>query len=370
MKLRVLLAFFKKELGQTLRDPRMRTLLFLAPLIQLSLFGLALKNEVRNIRLAVYAAPSDSLAWEIGHRAEGGGWIQLVQVDESDPFKALQAGSADAALVAPPGGLTQQVGRGHGTAQLLIDGTNTVRAGGVQSYMESIRQDVMRERVLAPGAVQPPQLKVVDRVLYNPTLESKYFMVPGVLVMLLLLISLTVTSGSISREREGGTFETLLASPVGTGSILLGKSLPFVVVGLIGQLPLVLAVSYFGFGVPFRGTLVDLYIASAAFLACNVSLGVLISTGAKNQQQAMMGSFLVMYPAQMLSGITYPLDNMPFWLKPITYLNPLRYFAILVRNILLKGGSTELFWPNVGGLMILAIFLMGLAWIRFKPTLN
>jgi ABC-2 type transport system permease protein len=369
MNFRVLWAFTKKELGQTLRDPRMRTLLFLAPVIQMTLFGFALHNEVRNIRLAVYAAPSDTLAWEIGHRAEGGGWFKLVTPTEADPFKELQSGEVDAALVAPADGLTYEVRRGHGTAQLLVDGTNTVRASGVQAYLDRIRQDVVKERVAPPGAEQPQRLALAQRVLYNPTLESKYFMVPGVLVMLLLLMSLTVTSTSISREKEGGTFETLMAAPISPATILIGKSLPFVIVGLI-ELPIVLSVSYFMFQVPFRGTLLDLYIASMAFLACNVSLGVLISTAAKNQQQAMMGSFLTMYPAQMLSGITYPLDNMPHWLMPITYLNPLRYFAILVRNILLKGGSPDLFWPNVGGLIILAMFLMGLAWIRFKPTLN
>jgi ABC-2 type transport system permease protein len=365
----VLWAFTKKELGQTLRDPRMRWLLFMAPVIQLTLFGFALHNEVRNIRLAVFAQPSDTLAWEIGHRAEGGGWFTLVTPREQDPFKALQGGEVDAALVAPPDGLTAEVKRGHGAIQLLVDGTNTVRASGVQGYLDQIRMDVIKERVLPPGFEQPQRLQLVERVLYNPTLESKYFMVPGVLVMLLLLMSLTVTSGSISREKEGGTFETLMAAPITPGTILIGKSLPFVIIGLC-ELPIVLGVAYFMFQVPFRGTWLDLYIASAAFLCCNVSLGVLISTAAKNQQQAMMGSFLTMYPAQMLSGITYPLDNMPHWLLPITYLNPLRYFGILVRNILLKGGNPDLFWPNVGGLIILAMFLMGLAWIRFKPTLN
>jgi ABC-2 type transport system permease protein len=369
MKIRVLMAFAKKELGQTLRDPRMRTMLFLAPVIQLTLFGLALHNETRNIQLAVYAPPSDTLTWEIAHRAEGGGWFHLVKPSSADPFEALQAGQADAALVAPPGGLTLWVKRGHGDVQLLVDGTNTVRAAGVQGYLDRIRQDVIKERVMEPGTAQPPTIDLVERVLYNPTLESKNFMVPGVLVMLLLMTSLTITSTSISREKEGGTFETLMASPITPAEILLGKSLPFLGVGFF-SMHIVLLVATQAFHVPFRGTFLDLWIASLAFLMCSVSLGVLVSTQARNQQQAMMGTFLFMYPAQMLSGITYPLDNMPPWLYTLTYLNPLRYFAILVRNILLKGGSPELFWPNVAGLLILGSFLMALAWSRFKPTMN
>jgi ABC-2 type transport system permease protein len=368
MNFRVLWAFVRKELSQTLRDKRMRTLLFVAPLIQMTLFGLALSNEVRNIKLAVYAEPSDTLAWDIGRRAQGSGWFKLVPAPMDDPFKAVQSGDIDAALVAPPGGLTKGAERGHGDAQVLVDGSNTVRASGIQAYLDRIRMDVIKAR-LAPAGDAPPDLQLVERILYNPTLETKNFMVPGVLAMLLLLVTLTVTSTSISREKEQGTFETLLASPISPSSILLGKAVPFVILGLL-DLPLVVSVSYYGFGVPLRGTIVDLAIASLAFIACSVSLGVLISTAAQNQQQAMLGSFLTLYPAQMLSGITYPIENMPHWLTPIIYFNPLYYFAILSRNILLKGGAPQLFWPNVGGLAALATLLMGLAWIRFKPTLN
>jgi ABC-2 type transport system permease protein len=135
-------------------------------------------------------------------------------------------------------------------------------------------------------------------------------------------------------------------------------------------MPLVLAVAHFGFGVPIRGELWELGLASLAFIMCNESLGVLVSTYAQNQQQSMLGTFIILYPAQMLSGILYPLENMPKWLYWMTYLNPLRYFAVLIRNIMLKGGSPELFWPNIGGLVVLTAFLLTLAWRRFSPTLN
>ncbi|HTB23672.1 MAG TPA: ABC transporter permease [bacterium] len=368
MNWRVLLAFAKKELVQTLRDKRMRTLLLVAPVIQLTLFGLALHNEVRNIRLAVYAAPSDSLAWELGRRAAGTGWFILKTDVNINPFEALSSGQVDAALVAPPGGLDQAVGRGQGRIQLLIDGTNTTRAQGVVQYMDAVRRDVITERV-RHGLPDPPSLEMDTRMLYNPTLESKYFMVPGVLAMLLLMVTLTLTSSSITREKEMGTFETLLAAPISPGTILVGKALPYIVLGLL-DLPLILCVSYFIFSVPLRGPIWELFVASIAFIGCTVALGILLSTAAQNQQQAMMGSFLTLYPCQMLSGIIYPLDNMPKWLYWITYFNPLRYFAILIRNILLKGGAPELFWPNVGALALLAVILLIVAWKRFSPTLN
>jgi ABC-2 type transport system permease protein len=368
MNRRVLFAFIKKELTQTLRDKRMRGMLIMAPLIQLTLFGLALHNEVRNIRLAVYAAPSDVLAQEIGRRAAGTGWFTLKDKVASDPMEALQSDQIDAALVAPPGGLTQAVGRGVGKAQLLVDGSNTVRAQGVVQYLDQVRRDVIKERVLG-GRPDPASLTLDTRVLYNPTLESKYFMVPGVLSMLLILVTLTMTSSSITREKEQGTFETLLASPISRGAILAGKAVPFIILGLL-DLPLILLVAYFLFQVPVRGPFWELFLGALVFVGSTVSLGILISTAARNQQQAMLGSFLAMYPVQMLSGIIYPLENMPKWLVWITYFNPLRYFAVLIRNIMLKGGPLELFWPNVASLAALSVFLIAIAWRKFSPTLN
>ena len=224
MNWRVLRAFIVKELKQTLRDPRMRSLLFVAPVIQMTLFGLALRNEVRNIRLAVVAAPDDRLANAIASRAEGSGWFHTVTTTHRDPYAILEAGEADAVLVAPPGGMDRAAQRGSGDAQLLVDGTNTVRAQGVAQYFEQVRQAVQKEKLGFDPLNQGPRLKVQSRILYNPTLESRTFMVPGVLAMLLVLVTLTLTASSITREKERGTFETLLAAPIGRAEILLGKS--------------------------------------------------------------------------------------------------------------------------------------------------
>jgi ABC-2 type transport system permease protein len=347
----------------------MRLILLAVPVIQLMVFGLALRTEVRNIRLAVVAAPADSLAWELGRRAQGGGWFTLVEANGREPIALLRDGTADAVLVAPPGGFSLAATRGHGHGQLLLDASNSVRAEGVASYFEQIRRRVQTER-LGSGGEAVEGVKLTTRVLYNPTLESRLFMVPGVLGMLLSLLALMLTATSITKEKENGTFETLLASPITTAEILLGKALPYLMLTTLVQAPLVITVAHFVFQVPLKGELWKLGLAVLAFNATNVALGVLISTYARNQQQAMLGAFLFIYPALMLSGILYPLDNMPGWLHWVTYLNPLRYFTVLIRNILLKGGAATLFWPNLSALALLGGLMMAMAWRKFSPTLN
>jgi ABC-2 type transport system permease protein len=369
MNKRLLLAFIKKELSQTLRDKRMRGLLFIAPVMQMTLFGLALSSEVRNVNVALYAAPGDQLAWDLAHRAEATHLFNLKAAPSADPFEDVKSGKIDAALVAPAGGLDKAAGRGPAKMQLLIDASNSTRAQSIAAYFNNITQAVIQERLIQGQQTAPPRLSLEPRVLYNPSLNTTRFMVPGVLALLLTLVTLTLTSSSITREKERGTFEMLISAPVGKGTLLLGKAVPFVLLGLM-EMPLVLGVAHFGFNVPIRGTLLDLYIASSAFIVCTVSLGILLSSMANNQQQAMLGSFLLIYPIQMLSGIIYPIENMPKALYWTTYFNPLRYFAILIRNIMLKGGDPGLFWPNVGALAVLATFLFSLAWVKFSQTLN
>jgi ABC-2 type transport system permease protein len=368
MNFRLLKAFVKKELTQTLRDKRMRGLLFIAPVMQMTLFGLALSSEVRNINVALYAAPGDRMSWEVAHRAEASHLFNLLPAPSADPFEDVRAGKVDVALVAPPGGLDKALGRGPAAMQLLIDSSNTVRAQGVNAYMNSITQAITAEKLMQ-GQPQPVRLSLEPRVLYNPSMDTTRFMVPGVLALLLTLVTLTLTSNSITMEKERGTFEMLISAPVSKGTLLLGKSVPFVLMGML-ELPLVLAVAHFGFNVPVVGHLWLLFVASLAFVTCTVSLGILLSSMAQNQQQAMLGSFLLIYPIQMLSGIIYPIDNMPKALYWTTYLNPLRYFAILIRNILLKGGDPGLVWPNVGALVVLGTALFSLAWVKFSQTLN
>jgi len=356
--------FLRKELVQALRDPRMRVVLFLMPVIQMSIFGLALSNEVRNIRFAVAAAPDDTLAQQLRERAVASGWFRLVHAD-GDPYRLVRSGRAEAVFIVPPGGLTRAVERGGARAQLLVDAANAVRARSVENYVQRILRRVLAEE----GRGRPQALAFDVRVLYNPSMETAVYLVPGVLCMILCVLTIILTSMSLAREKEMGTFETLIAAPVSDWEILLGKTLPYIFLGML-DVPLVLAVAVFAFKVPLVGPVWQLGLASLAFVACTVSIGTLISTFAKNQQQAMMGGFLFMFPAIQLSGVMAPLENIPELIKPIIYLNPLQYFVTLLRTIMLKGGAPAVFWPNLLALVAMAGVSIALSVRRFRQTLN
>ncbi|MFA6318032.1 MAG: ABC transporter permease [Elusimicrobiota bacterium] len=359
---RVLLAFLAKELSQALRDPRMRALLFIAPILQITLFGCAISTEIRNIRLASFHAPDDAEARRLTERFLSSGWFLPVPAQGSDPASLIDAGAADAVLAFPAGGLTRAMGRGEGEVQLLVEATNATKARAVEAYARSIL-----------GAAGPPRsgpgIGLDVRVLYNPSMESSAFMVPGVMGMIICLVTIVLTSMSLAREKETGTFETIIAAPLGVGEILLGKTVPFVLLGL-ADCVLVLLAGTALFSVPSRGPLWMLALASGVFVATTVSVGTLISTIARNQSQAMLGSFMFLFPANLLSGIMFPVENMPIAVRWVAYLDPLKYFVTLVRNIMLKGGDPWVFASNVAVLVVMAAGTAGLSYIRFRRTLE
>lgn len=361
--------FIRKELAQTLRDPRMRAMLILMPLVQLTVFGLALSSDVRNIRLAAHAEMRDPLMQDIVRDAIGGGWF--VKADESpseeiEGFDEIRGGAAEAALFAPEGGLTRALVRHDAKLQALIDSADLVRARSIENYLRAI---VDRAAVAYEELSGPPPLFFSTRLLYNPELVSAYYLVPGVICMLLCVLVITMTSMSIAKEKEVGTFETLIAAPVTPMEILAGKTIPFVLIGCV-NLPLVAAIALLGFHVPMRGAWAELALAMIFFLMTAVSIGTLISTVARNQQQAMMGGFLFIMPAILLSGIMFPIDNMPTALKWIAHANPLMYFITLLRNIMLKGGDPGVIVRNTGALAFLAAISVGIAIKRFRMHLG
>jgi len=362
-----LVGFIRKELLQTLREPRMRALLFVAPVIQLTMFGLAISADVRNIKLAVYASPHDRYARRLADRCYSGNYFVRARADGLDPFEAIQSGRAEAAIVAPAGGFGREVERGRGNLQLLVDATNAIRARSVEVYVRSILPQVLAEE---HGASPPPAGIGFDvRMLYNPAMETSIFMVPGVLCMLLTMVTLILTSSSIAREKELGTFETLIAAPISKGEILLGKTVPYVLMGM-ADVPLILGVAVFAFGVPVRGPLWMLFLGSFFYVCTMVAIGTVISTITERQQQAMMASFLFLFPSQLLSGVMYPLDNMPWAIRWVTYLNPLRYEVTLLRNVMLKGGDPQVFWTCLGALFVLGLISIWFSFRRFHQTLN
>lgn len=362
-----LLGFLRKEFIQTLRDPRMRILLFLAPVIQLILFGYALSNEVRDIRLAVAAPPGDAVASRLLVRAEASGWFIPERFAGDDPVAWIQSGRAEAVLVAPPGGFRRALVRGDLEVQLLLDMTNMIRGRSIERYLRGLMARVLQD--MRPSGGETPRLAFNVRILYNPGMETALFLVPGVMVMLLCILTILLTSMAIVREKEMGTFETLVSAPVRNWEILLGKTLPFVILALVvGHLILLAAMLLFD--LPMRGAYWKFFAAVLVFIGTTVSVGTLISTIARSQQQAMMGSFLFLFPAIMLSGLMFPVENMPPALIGVAYLNPLKYMLTLLRNIFLKGGDPWVFAWNLTALALLAVVAMAASFKRFRQTLN
>jgi len=360
--------FFRKEFIQALRDPRMKFILFVAPLVQLFLFGVAISTDVKNVRLWVRPEAKDYVLQHVYEHCIASKWfLPKTNNRDRDPFDLLSGGKIDAALVSPPGGLTKSVGRGTGDLQLLVDATNVIQAQSVVLYIKNIANRV----IIQDLNLQPPDnpIDFSIRVLFNPTLQTSYFMVPGVMCLLMCVVAVVLTNIAITREKERGTLEMLISAPISSTDVILGKTIPYVVIAML-NVPLILAAAIFLFGVPMRGSLLVLVLASLAFVCTSVAIGTLISTFAKNQQQSMLGSILFLFPAIMFSGLIFPLENMPTVMKWASFLDPLSHFLMLLRNIMLKGGEPYFVALHIGILVLMAVFFTYVSFKRFRTTLQ
>lgn len=382
---KLIVAFVKKELVQALRDPRMRILLFVTPIVQLTIFGLALNTLVNNIK--TYARPmmNDPLLWDIQRNLLASQWFDFTKESEpliGDSIDKFTKGRLDLALYTPEDGLTRAFEINKGRLEAVIDGSDLIRARSIQNYLSTVVSQTVNERIGKPDqysfaveAQTKPLNTVVapiefaTRILYNPELQTSYNLVPGVLCMLMCIVTIMLTSMSIAKEKEIGTFETLISAPVSVTEILLGKTLPYLIIGCV-NLPLIFFVAVAGFEVPMRGSYFWLAIATFFFLITTVSIGTMLSIIARNQQQAMMGSFIFLMPAIMLAGIMFPIDNMPIPLKIVAAFNPLMYYSMLLRNIMLKGGDYHVLATHISALFLIAVVCVGTAVKRFKLHLG
>jgi ABC-2 type transport system permease protein len=362
-----LLGFIRKEFAQALRDPRMRALLFIGPIVQMTLFGVAISSDVKNVRIAYQPRLNDTVLEHIYERSIASGWFIPAEVKSQSPFDQIQNDEADVVLVAPPEGVTASIARGQGQVQLLVNASNVIRAQSVENSIRSILQEV-EKRDLQLDA-NNSAVKFDTRILYNPTGKTSVFMVPGVMSMLICLITVLLTSMSISREKETGTFEMLISAPVKSWEIILGKTLPYVLLGLC-NVPLILGVAVFAFGVPMHGSFFILMLSAFVFVCATVSIGTLISILTKTQQQSMMGGFLFLFPAFQLSGLMFPIENMPLFMKAFAYLNPLTYFLELLRNIMLKGGEVHVIVSHLSVLILMAVILSYVSYKKFNTHLK
>lgn len=372
-----LLAVAKKEIVQTSRDPRMMALLMIAPALQLFVLGNAADLDVDRVPSVVVDRDHTMASRAHLHALFADGTLLEVSAtdDPEEAGRRLVSGEASVAVIVPEG-FERDLMRGREPArvQAFVDGSDpnrsAVASSAVGRYFVDAAQDAARSRVARAGIAAPRLPTAVGlspRVLYNPHLETAVNMVPGIAGMLLLVVTTIVTAMGLTRERESGTLEQILVTPVRPMVLIVGKMIPFAVIGLFDFL-LALVVGAYAFDVPVRGSLSLLFGATALYLMTTLSAGLLISTVSQTQQQAFLGGFLFMMPAALLSGIMTPVRSMPGWLQPFTTINPLRHYADLLRAVLVRGAGVGDVVPQ---LLILAGFglaLATLATLRFQKT--
>lgn len=364
----LLRGFLLKEFKQTLRDPRAKFVLFVAPIIQLILFGVAISSDIKNVRLWTKLDTQDYFLEHIYEHSIGSKWfLPAADIVTAEPYDLLRGKEVDAALIPPPGGLTKAIGRGTADLQLLVDATNVLKAQSIEAYIKNITESSVQEDLKVAPITTP--INFVARVLFNPMLDTTYFMIPGVISLLICVVTMVLTSISITKERERGTLEMLISAPISSTEIILGKTLPHIIVALC-DVPFILIVATIFFGVPVHGSLLVLFLAAITFTCAMGAVGVLISTFARNQQQSMLGTLLFIFPSILLSGLMFPIENMPTLMRGVAYLNPLYHFLLLIRNIMLKGGEFYFLTFHIGVLMLMALVFIYISFKRFRTTLQ
>lgn len=374
----------RKEFIQTLRNPRMRFLLFLPPVLQLIIFGYAVTLDVDHARIAWMDMDNTPESRALLARFEGSGHFDIVATprSEQDVQNVLDRGQAHAVVRVLPN-FARDLTRGRSTeVQVLLDGTNSNTASLVSSYAAAViagfsqdeasrPQGVGATAVVAgsaPGASMGP-VTARPRVWFNPDLRSRNYFVPGVAANILMMITLMLTGQAIIREKEIGTMEQLMVTPMRPIELMLGKTLPFALVGIIDMIIITVAALVI-FQVPFRGNFFLLLFCAILFLMTSLGAGLFLSTISHTQQQANMMSFFFNTPAFMLSGFTFPIRNMPPVVQYLTYLNPLRYFMEIVRGVFLKGVGVDILWPKMLALAVYGVLILGLSALRFRKTLD
>jgi ABC-2 type transport system permease protein len=376
----------RKEFIQALRDPRMRSMLFLPPLIQLMIFGYAASLDVDNAKIAWMDQDRTSESRELLSEFQGSGRFMIAGTPDTERAmqEMMDRGQVDAVVRVLPG-FGRDVKRGRTTSvQVLLDGTNSNTAGIVSGYarqtiarysavaMQNQQRSAMIASTEASGEpLHPtmPQVASRTRVWFNPDLRSRNYFIPGVIVNIITLVTLSLTAMAIVREKEIGTMEQLMVTPIRPAELIIGKTLPFVVVGVWDML-LVMGAALLVFHVPFRGSFWLLFGTTMLFLLTTLGAGLFISTVSKTQTQAMMATGLFFQPFFMLSGFTFPIRNMPQVAQWLTFLNPVRFFMEIVRGVFLQGAGIAALWPQVVALAIFGVAILGMSVARFHKQLE
>ncbi len=382
LRMSVIAGLIKKEFSQLFRDLKMRIVLIAPPIIMTLVFGYAINTDVKNVRMVVCDEDRTFESRKLIENFTGSGYffvVKYIKPKEVDYF--FDRGMADIYLSIPSGfSKTLKNGKPQ-TIQLILDGTDSSRSSMILASVNSLLQTTMMEYVkkglsiylIKTGTKSPPKfnsvIEINERFFYNPELSSRNFYLTGMFALLISMITIVLTAMSIVKERETGTIDQLIVSPIKPLELVAGKTIPYMIVGFIDTIAISLLM-IFWFKVPFRGSFILLSTSGMAFLITTTAVGLYISTISRTQQQALLSVILFMIPALLFSGFAFPVDSMPEVIRLITYFNPMRYFVELVRVIFLKGSGIDILWPKLSALLLMGIVLFYLSAKRFARHLE
>lgn len=372
-----LTSLIRKEFIQILRDPRTLVLVLVIPVMQLFLLGYAATNDVRNVSLAVYDQDRGPAARELLDAYRSADYFQITfEVNSEEELgNLIDTGQARAGLIIPADYTNQIKSNGSAEVMFVLDGSDPTVASTALSAALMIGQQhatqILAQRLerSAQAAVLTLPLEIQTRIWYNPDLITAYFMIPGVIAMILFALTSILTATAVVRERERGTIEQLIVTPIRPWELVVGKILPYVILAFLNMVE-VLAIGHWWFNVPVRGSLILIITLSGLFLLTSLGIGLLASTIANTQQEAMLVVWMTLLPALFLSGFFFPLEAMPRVLQWISYLFPLRYYLVIIRSLMLKDVGAAAFRTEIIALVVFGLGLMTLASLRFRKRLD
>jgi ABC-2 type transport system permease protein len=363
----------RKEFILLFRDRRSRRVLIVAPILMLLLFGYVVNYDIKLIRVALLDQSRTRESRMIADAFSANKIFRITQVlkDDREMEQALLNADVDMGIKIGPD-LARKIRKGEtAEIQIIVDGTMSnmasIRIAYTVSVIDKLNQALLKE--LYPQRMDYGKIDGRVRTWYNPNLDSQHFFVPGIVAFVVMLIALLLTSIAIIKEKEAGTIEQLIVTPLKPVELIVGKTIPYIIISIM-QMIGVTIIAVIWFEIPLTGSLLLLFIATCLFLLSTLGVGLFISTVSSTQQQAMMTTFFFLLPFFMLSGFVFPIVNMPLIVQWLTYLNPLRYFLIIIRGIFLKGVGLEILWPQYAAMTVLGLVVFAGAVSRFKKRLD
>ncbi|MDD5669667.1 MAG: ABC transporter permease [Candidatus Omnitrophica bacterium] len=365
-----------KEFIQSFRDPKMRMVMFVTPVIQLLIFSFAVSTDVKKIPTAIYDLDNSKESRELIREFTSSNYFEPRRYisNDSEQRKLIDKTTVSTVLRINHGFSQDLHASRTAYVQLIVDGTDSNTAMNILQYASRILERYVstiegsKAQVLLSGSSGIPQVELRSRSWFNENLESRNYYIPGVVGMIVMLVTLLLTAMAIVKEKEIGTIEQLIVSPIRPFELILGKLIPFAIVGIVDVF-IITTVAIFVLKIPVRGSFLLLFAGSCIFMLNTLGLGLLISARSQTQQEALMSMFMVAQPMVLLSGFIFPIANMPPVIRIATFVNPLKYYLIIIRGIFLKGSGFDVLWPHLLALLILGVSIVTLSSLGFHKRL-